>query len=237
LRTRSPLPDFTSTFADRAIVARQCRRGLIPAHRLKVRANKKYLLAIIEKIGLKKLNEIDQALMGWLAEQIYPDRTAATINQQLYTPVIAVMKFARHAYQLKRPEGHDNLPALDVPANDWYPAVVRAANPYLRAFLMVQRMTGRRPDELLNRTRDHYVRETGALMVWDGKGKQFISLEPPGTGKDRARRATRSARGPKKGRIAKGQKLTFAKRTFLFGTNNKSTSPCRGCELGQLARP
>src|SRR5262249_7964533 len=80
--------------------------GLIPAHRLKVGENKKYLLPIIEKIGLKKLNEIDQALMGWLAEQIYPGRTAATINRQLYTPVIAVMKFARHAYQLKRPEGH-----------------------------------------------------------------------------------------------------------------------------------
>src|SRR5262249_49587465 len=98
------------------------------------------------------------------------------INRQLYTPVIAVMKFARHAYQPKRPEGHDNLPALDVPANDWYPAVVRAANPYLRAFLIVQRMTGRRPDELLNRSRDHYVRETGALMVWDGKESSSFRL-------------------------------------------------------------
>src|SRR5262249_60784532 len=89
--------------------------GLIPAHRLKVRANKKYLLPIIEQIGLRKLSEINQSLLGELAEKLYPGRTAATINRQLYTPIITVLNFAKHPYQLERPEGHDSLPELDVP--------------------------------------------------------------------------------------------------------------------------
>ncbi len=198
--------------------------GLIPAHRLKVRANKKYLHPIIERIGLKKLAEIDQALLGWLTEQIYPGRTPATINRQLYTPIIAVMKFAKHPYRLQRPEGHDSLPELDIPADDWYPAVLRAANPYARAFLIASRMTGRRPDELLNRTRDHYVSDTGVLLVWDGKGQQFISLELPEPARiamDALPDIRDEATGA--GSVAKGERRTDAKRGFLFGTNHKST--------------
>ena len=70
--------------------------------------------------------------MGRLAQDLYPGRTAATINRQLYTPVIALLKFAPN---LKRREGHDSLPELDVLADAWYPPVLRAVNPYARAFL------------------------------------------------------------------------------------------------------
>jgi len=196
--------------------------GLIPAARLKVRANKKYLAAIIEKIGLKKLTEINQALVGKLAEQIYPGRTAATINRQLYTPIIAVMNHAKHPIQLERPEGYDSLPELDVPGDDWYPQVLRVANPYLRAFLITERMTGRRPDELLNRTRDHFNDEMGTLLFWDGKGEQFIMLQLPEPALI-AIRALPDLREAKKGAIARGEKLTHSKRNFLFGTNHAST--------------
>lgn len=197
--------------------------GLIPAYRLKIRANKKYLHPIIERIGLKKLSEIDNGLLGWLAEQIYPGRTAATINRQLHTPIIAVLKFAEHPYNLKRPDGHDSLPALDIPADDWYPSVLRVANPYARAFLITQRMTGRRPDELLNRTHDHYISETGVLQVWDGKGKQFISLELPDPARIALDALPDLRRNEEPGSVAKGERRTAAKRTFLFGTNHKST--------------
>lgn len=197
--------------------------GLIPAHRLKVRANKKYLHPIIEKAGLKKLREFDQALMVSLGAALYPDKSAATINRQLYTPVIAVLNFAKHPYQLQRPEGHDSLPELDIPADSWYPGVLREANPYARAFLITQRMTGRRPDELLNRTPDHYINETGVLQVWDGKAEQFISLELPEPARIALDALPNLRNDPERGGVGKGARRTFAKRNFLFGTNHKST--------------
>ena len=196
--------------------------GLIPASRLKVRANKRYLYPIIERIGTKKLAEIDQAVVDNLATEVYPGCTASTINRQLHTPIIAVMTFVGHAHNIKRPEGHDSLPELTVPANDWYPAVLRAANPYAHAFTITVRLTGRRPDELLNRTRDHFNTDLGTLTIWDGKGKQYIVLQLPEPALI-AIRALPDLSDEKKGSIKKGEKLTKAKRCFLFGTNQKST--------------
>jgi hypothetical protein len=194
--------------------------GLIPAARLKVRANKRYLFHIIGKIGLKKLSEINQALVGQIADQIYPGRTAATINRQLYTPIIAVMNHAKHPVELERPAGYDSLPELDVPPDSWYAPVLREANPYARAFLITQRMTGRRPDELLNRTRDHFSDEMGTLLFWDGKGEQFIMLQLPEPALI-AIRALPDLRESKKG--SPTERLTHSKRNFLFGTNHAST--------------
>jgi integrase len=196
--------------------------GLIPASRLKVRANKRYLYPVIERIGTKKLSEIDQATVDNLSTELYAGCTAATINRQLHTPIIAVMTFVGHAHDIKRPEGHDNLPEIKVPANEWYPAVLRAANPYARAFTIVVRLTGRRPDELLNRTREHFNDELGTLTIWDGKGKQYIVLTLPEPALV-AIRALPDLSDAKKGSTRKGEKLTHAKRHHLFGTNQKST--------------
>lgn len=194
--------------------------GLIPASRLKVRANKSYLIPIIERIGTKKLHEISQAVVDKLCTQIYPGRTAQTINRQLYTPIIAVLNHVKQPHALKRPEGHDSLPAIDVPVNDWYPPVLRVANPYLRAFLLTQRLHGRRPDELLNRTREHFDDDAGVLLVWDGKGEQFIAVQLAQPALI-AIRALPDLRLAKKG--APDARLTHAKRHFLYGTNRKET--------------
>src|SRR5262249_34954397 len=184
--TAPPNESANDTFAAAALAYMQHKGGkvtpvdgLIPAARLKARANKSYLAPIIEKIGLKRLSEINQSLVGKLAEQLYPGPTAATINRQVYTPIITVLNHAKHPVRLERPEGYDSLPELDVPRDEWYPMVLRVANPYLRAFIITERLTGRRPDELLNRTRDHFNDEMGTLLFWDGKGEQFIQLQLP----------------------------------------------------------
>lgn len=195
---------------------------LIPETRFKVRANKSYLVPIIEAIGTMRIADIDQAVLDDLAARLYPGRAAATVNRQLYTPVIAVMTYIGQRHKLKRPEGHDSLPELSVPKDDWYPAVLRAANPYLRAFLITIRLTGRRPDELLNRTRDHYAPEHSTLMVWDGKGEQHIMLTLPSPAKI-ALDALPDLRQAEKGDKTRGGKLTQAKRNFLFGTNRNGT--------------
>lgn len=196
--------------------------GLIPADRLKVRGNKKYLIPILERIGHKKIADVTQREVDHLVHQLYAGCTAATIDRQVYTPIIAVMRFIKHRFDLKRPEGHDSRPPLDVPDNDWYPAVLRAANPYLRAFIIAGRLTGRRPDELLNRTRDHFNEEMGTLAIWDGKGKQYIVIQLPEPALI-ALQALPDLRYAKKGATKPGERLTNAKRNFLFGTNQKTT--------------
>ena len=73
-----------------------------------------------------------------------------------------------------------------------------------------------------NRTREHFNDELGALTVWDGKGKQYIVVQLPEPALI-AIRALPDLSEAKKGSMKKGEKLTTAKRNYLFGTNQKST--------------
>lgn len=181
--------------------------------------SRQYLLPLIEQIGLKKLHEINQACVTELADKLYPGRAAATVDRQVFTPIIAVMTLAKHVHGLQRPEGHDSLPDLDVPRDEWYAAVLPVANPWVRAFLIAGRMTGRRPGELLNRTREHYDAQLGTLAVRDNKGDQNILLQlaRPVT---LALNALPDLRTAKRG---EGKRLTHGMRHALFGTFRPET--------------
>lgn len=189
-----------------------------------------YFAPILQIIGHRPVTAIDQALMMQLATDIYPGCTAATINRQLFTPVIAALRLSageRYAMpMLKRPKGYDSLPALAVPDADWFRRVLPVANPWLRAFLIVGRLHGRRPGELLNRDRTHFSAEAGTLLVRDEKGNQniLIDLAEPAYAAlcaipdlDAAAGIQRDGRGKATPRLTKG------KRGSLFGTTNKST--------------
>lgn len=181
--------------------------------------SRQYLLPIIERIGLKRLVEVTQAVVTDLAEELYPGRSAATVNRQIFSPIIAVMTLAGHKHGLQRPAGHDSLPDLDVPRDDWYAAVLPVANPWLRAFLIAGRMTGRRPGELLNRTRDHYDAQLETLVVRDNKGDQNIMLQL-------AKPVVLALNALPDLRLAKhgeGKRLTHGMRHALFGTFRKET--------------
>jgi integrase len=183
--------------------------------------SRQYLFPIIECLGLKKLSEIDQLMVSDLSNALYPGRSAATVNRQLYTPIIAVMNFAKHQHRLERPKGHDSFPALDVPRDDWYPAVLRVANPWVRAFLITGRMHGRRPGELLNRTREHFDTERGTLLVYDRKGDQHILIELAGPALV-AIKALPDLRDAVAG-VGVFKRLTRGMRNALFGTFRKET--------------
>ena len=53
-----------------------------------------YLIAVIEKLGDKKLREITQAELDAAARAAYPDASDATRLRQFYTPFIAVWNYA-----------------------------------------------------------------------------------------------------------------------------------------------
>lgn len=61
------------------------------------------LLRHFENLPLKALG---QAQVDAAAQALYPGRSAATVNRQVYTPVSAVLKRAGVTLQLKRPIGH-----------------------------------------------------------------------------------------------------------------------------------
>lgn len=212
------LPRTVPTFAEVALTYQQTQ-GASP-----------YLAPILEKIGNRPVTEINQALMTQLAADIYPGRTPATINRQIFTPVIAALRLSAGdtTYpmpMLKRPKGHDHLPEIDVPDNDWFRAVLPVANPWLRAFLVVNRLHGRRPGELLNRTRGHFDAEARTLLVRDNKGKQniLINLAEPAWAAimaipdlTEAEKIRHDDRGKATPRLTKGKE-------WLFGTPWQST--------------
>lgn len=195
----------------------------------KTQGASRYFAPIIKEIGHRPVTDIDQSLMMELATKIYPGRTAATINRQLFTPVISALRLsagARYAMPvLKRPAGYDSLPNLAVPEAEWFRKVLPVANPWLRAFLVVGRLHGRRPGEMLNRTRAHFNKEARTLLVRDEKGKQniLIDLAEPAWAAlcaipdlDGATKIKRDDRGKATPR------LTASKRAALFGTHHKS---------------
>lgn len=190
-----------------------------------------YMTPILNAIGLRLVTDIDQGLVASLAAEIYPGRTPATINRQIYTPIIAALRMSAgpHSYampNLTRPKGHDSLPELDIPSPDWYRKVLPVANPWLRAFLVCGRLHGRRPGEYLSRTRDHFDANERTLAITDTKTNKKLTLQlaQPAWASimaipdvSHALRIETSRDG------AKSMKLTGDKRTALFGTFQRTT--------------
>lgn len=72
------------------------------------------LTPTITYFGNTTLAKIGQTEIDAAAQAIYPGRSAATINRQLYSPISAVLRRSGIAIVLKRPKG-----AYDVKATGW----------------------------------------------------------------------------------------------------------------------
>lgn len=196
----------------------------------KTQGSSPYLAPIIAEIGHRPVTDIDQALMMRLATTLYAGCTPATINRQLFTPVIAALRLsAGKTYampMLKRPKGYDSLPELNVPDADWFRAVLPVANPWLRAFLIVGRLHGRRPGELVSRDKTHFSRDAGTLRIRDEKGDQNIVLDlaEPAYMALCAIPELDTAKKIRRGQDGRGTpRLTRSKREALFGTFHLTT--------------
>ena len=64
----------------------------------------RFLPRLIEHFAETRLAEIDNAVMARAANTLYPGRAPATIRRQLYTPVSAVINFAKDD-KLRAPKG------------------------------------------------------------------------------------------------------------------------------------
>lgn len=66
---------------------------------------RRHLPELLKHFGETPLARIGQAEIDTAAAALFPDRTNATRNRSVYTPISAVMRHAGHAIVLKRPKG------------------------------------------------------------------------------------------------------------------------------------
>lgn len=66
---------------------------------------RRFVEPILLKIGARPLADIDQATVNALAASLYPGASPATLNRQVYTPVIAIMRAGGITAAIKRPKG------------------------------------------------------------------------------------------------------------------------------------
>lgn len=89
-----------------------------------------HLDALLDKIGPRKLSEIDQNFVDKLAREMKPGAAPATLIRQIYTPILAVMNQAHGAklcdpIRLKKPKVRNGRTEYLTPqeAEDWLDAL------------------------------------------------------------------------------------------------------------------
>lgn len=132
-----------------------------------------HLDAIMERIGHRKLSEINQAVVDKLAKEMKPDASASTRVRQIYTPILAVLNQAADAGlcdppRLRKPKvaagRTDYLTPQEV--ENW----LSALPPHLRRIVTFYVGTGCRATEGLSLIwRDVTLGERRAVF-WETKG-------------------------------------------------------------------
>ena len=72
---------------------------------MKAGGERTYMTPLLQHFGEKPLRQVDQAAIDVAAEELYPNASAATRNRQVYTPVSAVLRYAKLNIDLRRPKG------------------------------------------------------------------------------------------------------------------------------------
>lgn len=96
---------------------------------------------LLDHLGQHRCDEIDDAVMTKAATALYPTATSATVNRQLYTPVISVLRLASKGKKwkpdLQRPKGYSKLKPAKSPPKEWFSSVLPVASPQLRGLLLM----------------------------------------------------------------------------------------------------
>ncbi len=129
---------------------------------------------LLDQLGHVRVNEITDTVMVHAAAAIYPTATPATVNRQLYTPVIAVLRMAAKGRpwkpDLTRPKGHSDIKPAEAPPDAWFKPLLPQCRPQLAAVLLFCTTSGRRAGEAIKCLPEHYSPERGTVLV--GKDKR-----------------------------------------------------------------
>lgn len=140
---------------------------------------------LLDCLAQFRCDEIDDATMVRTANKLYPTATAATINRQLYTPVISVLRLASKGKHwkpaLRRPKGYLEHSPAKSPGDDWFVAVRAKCRPTLWALVLFDAIHGRRAGEALGLAPSDYDRSAGTILIDRTKNGEpvFIRLAKP----------------------------------------------------------
>jgi integrase len=131
-----------------------------------------HLDAIMDRIGTRRLSEVNQPLVDKLARELKPDASPATRLRQVYTPILAVMNAACGAglcdpIRLKKPKVAGGRTEYLTPqqAEDW----LAALPPHLRRVITFYLGTGCRATEGLSLIWKDVTLGERRAVFWDTK--------------------------------------------------------------------
>lgn len=108
---------------------------------------------LLDFLGQYRVDAIDDAIMTRAATALYPTAKPITVNRQLYTPVITVLRLAAKGQNwkpdLKRPKGWWRLKPARPPENSWFDLVRPKCRPQLWALLLFCTIHGRRAGDAI----------------------------------------------------------------------------------------
>lgn len=137
-----------------------------------------YMVPILASIGKTPISDITQDTIYALAEEIYPGRAAATINRQVFTPIVSVLHSAENATfrspRVMRPKGWLPKSNFKRPPRDWWARVLPECSPNLAAFVLFVRLHLRRTSEACQIKPQDIDGETWRVTVQDTKEDQEI---------------------------------------------------------------
>lgn len=139
-----------------------------------------YLVPILERIGTKPIHSITQEVIQGLADEIYPGRAPATLNRQVFTPIVAVLRFVEgpdfRAPRVNRPKGWLPKSNFKRPPKDWWARVLPHCPANLEAFILFVRLHGRRTSEACSLRAGDIDGDTWRVSFRDTKEDQEISF-------------------------------------------------------------
>lgn len=171
-RAHHPAPKPETSFAEAAVTY------------METTDVKRFVAPLLHHFRYTPLSEMDQDAVNGAARALYPGCSAATINRQVFTPVLAIINMAAEQGRcakpcLKRPRGHDAVPQLSVPGEDWFDRVLPHCTPKLAALIVFLTLAGRRVTEATDLLPRDWDQKTGQVVIGRTKsGEPIVAAMP-----------------------------------------------------------
>jgi integrase len=143
----------------------------------------RFLRPLLNRWGARRIEEITASEVAQAARDIYPGRTAATLDRQLYTPLNAVLRKAAKASiaefkVLDRPKVRRN--PVTIPDEGWLWAFLPFAKPQLQAIVLFMSFTAARVAEAcrLNWSNIDFDRKKALLGITKNGKAREVALAP-----------------------------------------------------------
>ena len=136
---------------------------------------------LIIELGKIPCKDINDTMMLEVAEKLYPGRKPSTINRELYTPVLAVIKnvASQEEWQIRinRPKRHNEKVKLEIPDDNWFAKVLPHLNKNMYALILLLTLHGRRLSEPLNAKPEDVDQVNRTLTIHKTKIGEPILIE------------------------------------------------------------